>query len=133
MLVIRHPNPPFKYREVGVIVNGNTVTFPPLGPGDVQKDRQMSQLRAGLIGGLLIPGRNEFQAQEGRGLDSGRCGHDQRRVRAHVRHEGGSLWKNVRTAGSISRATATAPCGTAKPAGTAAVPTLKRTERRDLL
>ena len=35
--------------------------------------------------------------------------------------------------GSISRATATAPCGTAKPAGTAAVPTLKRTERRDLL
>lgn len=24
----------------------------------------MSQRRAGLIGGLLIPGRNEFQAQE---------------------------------------------------------------------
>lgn len=33
MLVIRHPNPPFKYREVGVIVNGNTVTFPLWGPG----------------------------------------------------------------------------------------------------
>ena len=63
MLVIRHPNPPFKYREVGVIVNGNTVTFPLWGR-DVQKDRQMSQRRAGLIGGLLIPGRNEFQAQE---------------------------------------------------------------------
>lgn len=55
MLVIRHPNPPFKYREVGVIVNGNTVTFPLWGR-DVQKDRQMSQRRAGLIGGLLIPG-----------------------------------------------------------------------------
>ena len=47
MLVIRHPNPPFKYREVGVIVNGNTVTFP--------------------LWGLLIPGRNEFQAQEEEG------------------------------------------------------------------
>lgn len=66
MLVIRHPNPPFKYREVGVIVNGNTVTFPLWGR-DVQKDRQMSQRRAGLIGGLLIPGRNEFQAQEEEG------------------------------------------------------------------
>lgn len=33
MLVIRHPNPPFKYREVGVIVNGDTVTFPLWGPG----------------------------------------------------------------------------------------------------
>lgn len=36
----------------------------PSGARDVQKDRQMSQRRAGLIGGLLIPGRNEFQAQE---------------------------------------------------------------------
>lgn len=62
MLVIRHPNPPFKYREVGVIVNGNTVTFPLWGR-DVQEDRQRDKNRSGLLASLVLPGRNEFQAQ----------------------------------------------------------------------
>lgn len=62
MLVIRHPNPPFKYREVGVIVNGDTVTFPLWGR-DVQEDRQRDKNRSGLLASLVLPGRNEFQAQ----------------------------------------------------------------------
>ncbi len=63
MLVIRHPNPPFKYREVGVIVNGDTVTFPLWGR-DVQKDRQESKRRAGLLTSLLMPGGNQLQHQQ---------------------------------------------------------------------
>ena len=63
MLVIRHPNPPFKYREVGVIVNGDTVTFPLWGR-DVQKDRQESKRRAGLLTSLLMPDGNQLQHQQ---------------------------------------------------------------------
>ena len=63
MLVIRHPNPPFKYREVGVIVNGDTVTFPLWGR-DVQQSRQESKKRAGLLTGLLMPGGNQLQHQQ---------------------------------------------------------------------
>ena len=63
MLVIRHPNPPFKYREVGVIVNGDTVTFPLWGR-DVQQARQESKKRAGLLTSLLMPGGNQLQHQQ---------------------------------------------------------------------
>lgn len=62
MLVIRHPNPPFKYREIGVIVNGDLVTFPLWGR-DVQEERQRNKNGFGLVASLVLPGRNEFQAQ----------------------------------------------------------------------
>ena len=65
MLVIRHPNPPFKYREVGVIVNGDWVTFPLWGR-DVQEERQRNKNGFGLVASLVLPGRNEFQAQNER-------------------------------------------------------------------
>lgn len=71
MLVIRHPNPPFKYQEVGVIVNSGTVTFPLWGR-NVQRSKNMSKANhfkpgAGLLSnivGALMPGEDPLLAQE---------------------------------------------------------------------
>lgn len=43
MLIIRHPNPPSQYFSIGVIVNGNTITFPLLGQSKQNTAKNMGK------------------------------------------------------------------------------------------
>lgn len=43
MLVISHPNPPSKYFSIGVVVNGNVVTFPYLGESKQNTAKNMGK------------------------------------------------------------------------------------------
>lgn len=63
LIVVSHPNPPFKYRKVCVLVNDNTVTFPLIGDSFQEKKEEAKQ-RAGFFTSLLMSGGDQLAAQQ---------------------------------------------------------------------
>lgn len=63
IMVVSHPNPPFQYRKVCVLVNDNTITFPLLG-NSVQDAKERAWKRAGLIGSFILPRGDQLKAQQ---------------------------------------------------------------------
>lgn len=63
IIVVSHPNPPFKYRKVCVLVNDNMITFPLLG-SSVQDMKERAWKSAGLVGSFILPRGDQLKAQQ---------------------------------------------------------------------
>ena len=63
IIVVSHPNPPFKYRKVCVLVNDNVITFPLLGDS-IQDMKERAWNRTGLIGSFILPRGDQLKAQQ---------------------------------------------------------------------
>ena len=67
MLVISHPNPPSRYFDIGVVVNGQVLSFPLLGySAENTRANKIDETRSQgkLLKGLLMRKPDEFQLQQ---------------------------------------------------------------------
>ena len=67
MLVISHPNPPSRYFDIGVVVNGQVLSFPLLGYSaeNARADKiDKTRSQGKLLKGLLMRKPDEFQLQQ---------------------------------------------------------------------
>lgn len=67
MLVISHPNPPSRFFDIGVVVNGQALTFPLLGESaqNTQANkRQAANESGGLMSRLFTRNADEFLLQQ---------------------------------------------------------------------
>lgn len=67
MLVISHPNPPSRYFDIGVVVNGQVLSFPLLGySAENTRANKIDEARSQgkLLKGLLMRKADEFQLQQ---------------------------------------------------------------------
>lgn len=63
MLVISHPNPPSHYFDIGIVINGQVISFPLLGYSAENTRANKKAVATGLKS-LLTPSADEFALQE---------------------------------------------------------------------
>lgn len=64
MLVISHPNPPYHYFDIGIVVNGSILSFPLLGYSEQNTRANKKEAATGLLKSLLTPSADEFALQQ---------------------------------------------------------------------